>query len=53
LQTARHELLQIHVRGTLQDPKVSATSMNTFTTTIDEVLRGDDRSATQPQKKPK
>ena len=41
LQGARTELLQIQVRGTLQDPKVSASAMNTFTTTIDEVFRGD------------
>jgi hypothetical protein len=45
MQSARNELLQIHVRGTLQEPKVSATSMNTFTTTIDEVFRGDQREA--------
>ena len=40
LQGARNELLTIHVRGTLQDPKVSATSMNTLTTTVDEVFKG-------------
>jgi hypothetical protein len=42
IQGARHELLQIKVRGTLQEPKVSAGSMNTLTTTVDEVLRGDE-----------
>jgi hypothetical protein len=42
LQGARHELLQIHVKGTLEEPKVSASMMNTFTTTVDEVLRGSD-----------
>jgi hypothetical protein len=42
LQGARHELLQIHVQGTLEEPKVSASMMNTFTTTIDKVFRGSD-----------
>ena len=40
LQATRNELLQIHVKGTLQEPKVSAGVMSTFTTTIDEVFRG-------------
>jgi hypothetical protein len=39
IHTAKNELLQIHIKGTLQDPKVSAS--NTVTTTVDEVLRGD------------
>ncbi len=42
VQNAKQELLQIRVRGTIQSPKVSAAPMNTFTTTIDEVLRGAD-----------
>lgn len=41
IQSARHELLQIHVRGSLQEPKVSARSFNTITTTVDEVFKGD------------
>jgi hypothetical protein len=41
VQTARHELLQIHVKGTLEEPKVTASSANTLTTTVDEVLRGE------------
>jgi hypothetical protein len=41
LNTAKNELLQIRVSGKLQEPRVSASSINTFTTTIDEVLRGD------------
>ena len=41
LQGARRELLQIHVRGSLQEPKVTAGSFATITTTIDEVFRGD------------
>lgn len=43
IQGARNEMLQIQVRGSLQEPKVSAKSMHTFTTTIDEVFRGEDR----------
>lgn len=43
LQNARHELLQIHVRGSLEEPKVSAGSFKTITTTIDETFRGDGR----------
>jgi hypothetical protein len=43
---ARRDLLQIHVKGTLQDPKLSAGVANTFTTTIDQVFRGG--STTQP-----
>jgi hypothetical protein len=48
IQGARHELLQIKLRGTLQEPRVSAGSMNTLTTTVDEVLRGDEPA--QPAK---
>jgi hypothetical protein len=40
-QGARQELLRINVRGTVQDPKVEAASMATFTTTIDQVFKGD------------
>jgi hypothetical protein len=43
LTTAKNELLQIHVTGKLEQPKVSASSINTFQTTVDEVLRGDGR----------
>jgi hypothetical protein len=43
LNNAKNEMLQIHVKGTLQEPKVSATAINTFTTTVDEVLRGNSR----------
>jgi hypothetical protein len=41
LRGAKQELLQIHVRGTLEEPKVEAKSFNTFQTTVDEVLQGD------------
>src|SRR5262249_23719862 len=44
-QSARHELLQIQVQSTIQEPKVSARSMNTITTTVDHVFRGDERTA--------
>jgi hypothetical protein len=42
LQGARHELLQINVRGTLEEPKVSAGAFRTVTTTVDEVFHGAD-----------
>ena len=41
LRGARQELLKVHVRGTLQRPEVSVGSLETVTTTVDEVLRGD------------
>ena len=41
LQGARQELMKIHVNGTIQEPKVSAGVMGTFTTTIDQVTKGD------------
>jgi hypothetical protein len=50
LQGARHELLQIRVRGRLDEPKVSARSMNTLSTTVDEVLRGDEKPTTAAKK---
>jgi hypothetical protein len=43
VDTAKREMLQIQVRGTIQDPKVSATPAATFSTTVDEVLRGQGR----------
>ena len=39
LQGARNELLQLRVRGTLQEPRVGAGAFGTLTTTIDEVLQ--------------
>ena len=38
---ARNELLRINVRGTLQSPEVSGSTLPTITSTIDEVLRRD------------
>jgi hypothetical protein len=35
---ARNEMLKIRVRGTVQEPEVSAQSMGTFWTTVDEVF---------------
>jgi hypothetical protein len=43
LQGVRQELLQIHIHGSIEEPKVGARSFNTFTTTVDEVLRGNGR----------
>ena len=41
LKGARNELLKINVKGTITQPKVETSVMGTFTTTVDEVLRGD------------
>ncbi len=41
-QGAKQELLQIQVRGTVEEPKLSATPLHTFTTTVDQVLGGSD-----------
>ena len=38
---AQHELLRIHVKGTVQEPKVQAGMFGTVTTTVDEVFKGD------------
>jgi hypothetical protein len=48
---ARNEMLRIRVRGTIQEPEVSAQSMGTFWTTVDDVFKGDARDRT-PKKKP-
>jgi hypothetical protein len=40
LHGAKQELFQIQIRGTVQSPRVSAASLHTFTTTVDEVLNG-------------
>jgi hypothetical protein len=40
---ARQELLKIHVSGTIQQPKVTASTFNTITTTVDQVLSGADK----------
>jgi hypothetical protein len=44
IHSAKEELLKIRVNGTIQQPKVSASSFDTITTTVDEVFRGDDKS---------
>lgn len=46
----RDELLQIHVNGTIQDPKITAAPMNTFTTTVDEVFKGSEQPAKKKKK---
>ena len=38
--TETDEMLKIRVKGTIQEPEVSAQSMGTFWTTVDEVLNG-------------
>jgi len=37
---AQNELMRIHVKGSLHAPQVSAASLETFSTTVDEVFRG-------------
>jgi hypothetical protein len=37
-RNAQQELFKIEVRGTVQEPKVSANALNTVTTTVDEVF---------------
>ncbi len=41
IRSARQDLLQIRVRGSIEEPKVGASAFNTITTTIDEVLKGE------------
>ncbi len=42
IKSANRELLQIHVRGSVQSPKVSSSTFGTISTTVDEVFNGDD-----------
>ena len=51
LQGARQEFMQIHVNGTIQEPKVSGSVMSTFTTTVDEVFDKDKNSSKRPSRK--
>lgn len=39
-KSARQDLLQIKIRGTLQNPTVNAQAFSTFSTTVDEVMKG-------------
>lgn len=49
---ARNEMLRIQVRGTIQEPEVSARSMGTFWTTVDEVFNGGEKPD-KPVKSPR
>jgi hypothetical protein len=40
-QKAQSELMQIHVKGSILAPKISASSLDTLTTTVDQVIKGD------------
>jgi len=44
LNGAKHELLQIKVNGTVQEPRVTGSMMNTFTTTVDEVFKANENN---------
>ena len=48
---AQKEMLKIRVKGTIQEPEVSAQSMGTFWTTVDEVLNGDKKAAEAAERK--
>ena len=48
---ARDEMLRIRVRGTIQEPQVSAQSMGTFWTTVDEVFNGGEREEPAEKKR--
>jgi hypothetical protein len=50
---ARNEMLKIHVRGTIQEPEVSARSMGTFWTTVDEVFDKPRPDASEKKRKSK
>ncbi len=39
---ANQELLRVHIKGTIEQPKVSASTFDTVTTTVDEVFKGSD-----------
>jgi hypothetical protein len=43
LSGANQELLRIHVKGTLDQPTVSASAFDTVTTTVDQVFKGTDQ----------
>lgn len=52
MQSVQHELLRIHVAGSIEEPKVSASAMTTFTTTIDQVFKGSPvGNTTRPKRK--
>jgi hypothetical protein len=40
---ADQELLRIHIKGTIDQPKVSASTFDTVTTTVDQVFKGNDQ----------
>jgi len=44
IHSAKSELFKIHITGTVQQPKISTSSFSTVTTTVDQVLNGDDAS---------
>jgi len=43
LSGANQELLRIHVKGTIEQPTVTASSFDTVTTTVDQVFKGTDQ----------
>ena len=51
LRGAQQELVRIQVRGTVEDPQVQNRPLGTFTTTVDQVFRGDAKNADGPKTK--
>lgn len=47
----RRELLQVQIRGTIDNPKVGASSFDSFTTTVDEVFRASGRNDLTPPRR--
>lgn len=45
IEKVKNQLIQIQVRGTVEEPKVKAKSMTVITTTVDEVLSNGKRDA--------
>jgi hypothetical protein len=43
LSGANQELLRIHVKGTIEQPTISASAFDTVTTTVDQVFKGTDQ----------
>ncbi len=43
MQTMKHELFKIHVDGSIKAPKVSASTFDVVTTTIDQVFNGEEK----------
>ncbi len=50
IDVAKHELLPIRVTGTIHEPQVRVQSLRTFTTTLDQVFRTDQKNPKSKKK---